>query len=77
MPKLGGLKFELSEKPIKFEKNLSHGFDKSADLLGKHHNKDFFKLCVLLRKSELYLLALTYDFKLSWVKIIPVLHLNN
>ena len=32
MPKLGGFKFKHSEKPTKFEKNLSHGFDKSADL---------------------------------------------
>ena len=38
-------------------KNLPHGFDKSADLLSKHqnHEEDFFKLCVLLKKSELYL----------------------
>ena len=50
------LKFGLSEKHIKFEKNLPHGFDKSADLLSKrqNHEKDFFKFCVLLRKSKLY-----------------------
>ena len=38
-------------------KNLPHGFDKSADLLSKRQNpeEDFFKLCVLLKKSELYL----------------------
>ena len=38
-------------------KNLPHGFDKSADLLSKrqNHEDDFFKLCVLLKKSELYL----------------------
>ena len=37
-------------------KNLPHGFDKSADLLSKrqNHEEDFFKLCVLLKKSELY-----------------------
>ena len=29
------LKFGLSEKHTKFEKNLPHGFDKSADLLSK------------------------------------------
>ena len=35
--------------------NLPHGFDKSADLLSKrqNHEEDFFKLCVLLKKSEL------------------------
>ena len=50
------LKFGLSEKHTKFEKNLPYGFDKSADLLSKrqNHKKDFFKLCVLLKKSELY-----------------------
>ena len=49
------IKFGLSEKHTKFEKNLPHGFDKSADLLSKHQNreKDFFKLLVLLKKSEL------------------------
>ena len=40
----------------KFWKNLPHGFDKSADLLTKrqNHEEDFFKLCVLLKKFELY-----------------------
>ena len=49
------LMFGLSEKHSKFEKNLPHGFDKSADLLNKrqNHEEDFFKGCVLLRKSEL------------------------
>ena len=49
------LKFGLSEKLTKFEKNLPHGFDKSADLFSKrqNHEEDFFKLRVLLRKSEL------------------------
>ena len=39
----------------KIWKNLPHGFDKSADLLSKRqsHEEDFFKLCVLLKKSEL------------------------
>ena len=47
------LKFGLSEKHTKFEKNLHHGFDKSADLLSKrqNHENDFFELCVLLKKS--------------------------
>ena len=49
------LKFGLSEKYTKFEKNLPHGFGKSADLLSKrqNHEEEFFKLCVLLKKSEL------------------------
>ena len=39
-----------------FGKNLHHGFEKSADLLSKCQNRkeDFFKSCVLLKKSELY-----------------------
>ena len=54
-PQLHYVKFGLSEKHTKFEKNLPHGFDKSADLLSKrqNHEEDFFKLCVLLKKSEL------------------------
>ena len=50
------VKFGLSEKHTKFEENLPHGFDKSADLLSKrqNHEEDFFKLFVLLKKSELY-----------------------
>ena len=45
------VKFGFSEKH-----NLPHGFDKSADLLSKpqNHEEDFFKLCVLHKKSELY-----------------------
>ena len=48
--------FGLSEKHTKFEKNLPHGFDKLADLLSKrqNHDKELLKLCVLLKKSELY-----------------------
>ena len=39
---------------LKIWKNLPHGFDKSADLLSKrqNHEEDFFKICVLLRKSN-------------------------
>ena len=53
---LASLKFGNSEKHTKFEKNLSHGFDNSVDLLSKcqNHEEDFSKLCVLLKKSELY-----------------------
>ena len=38
-------------------KNLPLGFDKSAGLLSKcqNHEADFFKSCVLFKKSELYL----------------------
>ena len=41
----------------KIWKNLPHGFDKSGDLLSKrqNHKEFYFKLCVLLKKSELYL----------------------
>ena len=48
--------FRLSEKHTKLEKNLRHGFDKSADLLSKHQIDEevFFKSCVLLKMSELY-----------------------
>ena len=50
------LKFGISEKHTKFEKkNLSHGFDVLSKC--QNHEEDFFKLCVLLRKSELYLLS--------------------
>ena len=51
------LEIGLSKKHTKFKRNLPHGFDKSADLLSKHQNHEedfFFKLCVLLIKSELY-----------------------
>ena len=49
------LKFRLSEKHTKLKEKLPHGFDKSADLLSKrqNHEEDVFKLCVLLKKSEL------------------------
>ena len=67
------LKFGLSEKHTKFEKNLPYGFDKSADLLSKrqNHKADFFKLCVLFKKSELYLICLT-DFFFKKDNIISV-----
>ena len=50
-----GLKFGLSEKHTKFEKNLPYGFDKSADLLSKRqtHKEDGANFCGLLRKAEL------------------------
>ena len=40
----------------KIWENLPYGFDKLADLLSKckNHEDDFFKWCVLLKKSELY-----------------------
>ena len=49
------MKLRISEKDTKFEKNLPHGFDKSANLL----EEDVFKLCLLLRKSELYWVCVT------------------
>ena len=47
------VKFGLSEKHTKFEKNLPHGFDKSADLLSKrqNHEEDFFSNYVCFSKS--------------------------
>ena len=38
------IKFGLSEKHTKFELNLPHGFEKSADLLSErqNHEEDFF-----------------------------------
>ena len=49
------LKVRTFRETHKILKNLPRGFDKSADLLSKHqnHEEDFFKLCVLLKKSEL------------------------
>ena len=43
---LTAIKFNLIEKHTKFERNLPHGFDKSADLLSRrqNHEEDFFKL---------------------------------
>ena len=52
-------------------KNLPQGFDKSADLLNIHQNHEeyFFKLRVLLKKSELYFT------KFSTMKIAKWQHL--
>jgi hypothetical protein len=46
------VKFGLSEKRTKFEKNLPHGFDKSADLLSRRQNseEDFFKIMCASQK---------------------------
>ena len=54
----------------KIWKNHLYGFDLSADILSKHqnHEEDFFKLCVLLKKSELYKKDLSL-FSISWNKI--------
>ena len=43
--------FTIFSKTIK----VPHGFDKSADLLSnrQNHEEDLFKLCVLLKQSEL------------------------
>jgi hypothetical protein len=52
----------------KIWKNLPHSFDKSADLLSKrqNHEEDFFKLCVLLKKSELYKFSFRNAFTPLW-----------
>ena len=44
------IKLELSENTQNL-KNLPHGFDKLSK--PRNHEEDFFKLCVLLKKSEL------------------------
>ena len=44
------IKFGLSEKHTKFEKNLPHDFDKLADLLSTRQNHE--KLCVLLKSPN-------------------------
>ena len=46
------LKFGLSKKHTKFEENLPHGFDKSADLLSKrlNHEEDFFQIMFASQK---------------------------
>ena len=51
----------------KIWKNLPHDFDKSADLLSKlqNHEEDFFKLCLLLKKSVLWIInciSFTWNF---------------
>ena len=63
------LKFRLSEKHTKFEKNLPHGVDKLAALLSKRQDQeeDVFKLCVLLKKSELYSLVYVWIMSFSHV----------
>ena len=40
------------ERNTKFEKNLPHGFDKSADLLSKcqNHEEDFFQIMCVSQK---------------------------
>ena len=57
-------KVRTSWETHKIWKNLPHGFDKSADLLSKrqNHEEDFFKLCVLLKKSELYTITWAEKF---------------
>ena len=47
------LKFGLSEKHTKFEKNLPHAFDIYKLSKCQKHEEDCANLCVLLRKSEL------------------------
>ena len=73
------VKFRLSEKHTKLEKNLPHSFDKSADLLSnrQNHEEDLFKLCVhhcpyliLYVKSQNWLELMSYSvtslIKLRW-----------
>ena len=55
LKKMVRLKFGRSAKQgiQNLKKYIPYGFDKSADLLSKRE-EGFFKLCVLLKKSELY-----------------------
>ena len=57
------VKFGLSEKRTKFEKNLPHGFDKSADLLSKrqNHEEDFFQIMCASQKVQ----SLTSSFSMN------------
>ena len=47
------VKFGLSEKHKKFEKNLPHGLDVYYVSKCTKHKKDCANFCALLRKSEL------------------------
>ena len=60
------VKFGLSEKHTKFEKNLPHGFDKSVDLLSKrpNHEEDFFQIMCASQKVRI----LTTSISESWVR---------
>ena len=52
--KVAGFKVRTFWEALKIWKNLPYGFDKSADLLSERQLYEiFFKICVLLRKSEL------------------------
>ena len=55
-PKTFSFKVRTFWETQKIWKNLLHGFDKSAVLLSQRQNQkeDLFKLCVHLKKSELY-----------------------
>ena len=48
------VKLGLSEKHTRFEKNLPHGFDKSADLLSKwqNHEEDFSNYVCFSKSSN-------------------------
>ena len=60
------VKFGHSEKHTKLEKNLPHGFDKSADLLRKrqNHEEDFFQnLCASQKVRTLQKVATQNIFR--------------
>ena len=61
----------------KIWKNLPRGFDKSADLLSKRQNneEDFFKLCVLFKKSKLYL-KLVQSFQKKFFEEYLITYIN-
>ena len=61
------LKFGLSEKHTKFEKNLPYGFDKLADFVSKHQNRegDFFKLCASQKVRTLRNMTSEYIYRMK------------
>ena len=59
--------FGFSEKRTKFEKNLPHGFDKSADLLSKrqNHEEDFFQImCASQKVRTLIIVCKCWEYVL-------------
>ena len=61
------VKFGLSGKHTKFEKNLSRGFEKSADLLSKcqNHEEDIFKYVCFSESPNFIPISRIIQFKKS------------
>ena len=60
---LSRVKFGLSEKHTKFEKIFLMVL--TNQLKHQNHEEDFFKLCVLLKKSELYKKTIFVSFPIA------------